>query len=213
MTSVAAFELRNVVVAAPAHTILDDVSVTVPADGVTAVVGPSGSGKTSLLRLLNRLDLPSSGTISYRGTPLDEMDTRALRCRVGMVFQRPPLFPGTVLENLRVADPDLDRPTAQAALDRVSLRPDHLDQYARSLSGGEAQRMCFARALLTGPDVLLADEPTAGLDEEPKLALEALTRSLADDGVAFVWVSHDREQVERLADRVLVLRDGTVEAP
>ena len=213
MTSVAAFELRNVVVAAPAHTILDDVSVTVPADGVTAVVGPSGSGKTSLLRLLNRLDLPSSGTISYRGTPLDEMDTRALRCRVGMVFQRPPLFPGTVLKNLRVADPDLDQPTAQAALDRVSLRPDHLGQDARSLSGGEAQRMCFARALLTGPDVLLADEPTAGLDEEPKLALEALTRSLADDGVAFVWVSHDREQVERLADRVLVLRDGTVEAP
>jgi putative ABC transport system ATP-binding protein len=213
MTPVAAFELRSVVVATQTHPILDDVSVTVPAEGITALVGPSGSGKTSLLRLLNRLDLPSSGTISYRGTPLDEMDTRVLRGQVGMVFQRPPLFPGTVLENLRVADPSLDRSAAEAAVQRVQLRPDHLDQDARSLSGGEAQRMCFARALLTGPDVLLADEPTAGLDEDPKLALEALTRTLADDGVAIVWVSHDREQVQRLADHVLVLRNGTVEAP
>ncbi|MFA9564296.1 MAG: ATP-binding cassette domain-containing protein [Acidimicrobiales bacterium] len=213
MTQVAAFELRDVVVTAPDHTILDDVSVSVPADGVTALVGPSGSGKTRLLRLLNRLDLPASGTIAYRSTPLEQMDTRVLRRQVGMVFQRPPLFPGSVLQNLRVADPDLDRSAAESALARVRLRPDHLDQDARSLSGGEAQRMCFARALLTGPDVLLADEPTAGLDEEPKLALESLARSLADDGVAIVWVSHDREQVERLADHVMVLRDGTVEAP
>ena len=179
MTQVAAFELRDVVVTAPDHTILDDVSVSVPADGVTD----------------------------------KHIDVVPLRAQVGMVFQRPPLFPGSVLQNLRVADPDLDRSAAESALARVRLRPDHLDQDARSLSGGEAQRMCFARALLTGPDVLLADEPTAGLDEEPKLALESLARSLADDGVAIVWVSHDREQVERLADHVMVLRDGTVEAP
>ena len=210
MTTAAAFELDGVAVSTPGQVILDGVDVSVPADGVTALVGPSGSGKTRLLRLLNRLDLPASGTISYRGTPLDQLDTRALRRQVGMVFQRPPLFPGTVLDNLRAARPDLDRDAAAASLERVRLPPDHLDQDARSLSGGEAQRMCFARALLTEPDVLLADEPTAGLDEAPKLALEALTRELADDGVAIVWVSHDREQVERLADHTLVVSDGTV---
>ncbi len=212
MTTAAAFELHDVVVSTPGQVILDGVEVSVPADGVTALIGPSGSGKTRLLRLLNRLDLPASGAISYRGTPLEQLDTRELRRQVGMVFQRPPLFPGTVLDNLRAARPDLDRDAAAASLERVRLRPDHLDQDARSLSGGEAQRMCFARALLTEPDVLLADEPTAGLDEAPKLALEALTRELADDGVAIVWVSHDREQVERLADHTLVVRDGTVAA-
>jgi putative ABC transport system ATP-binding protein len=213
MTSAAAFELHDVAVTTPSQRILDRVNVSVRADGVTALIGPSGSGKTRLLRLLNGLDLPASGSISYRGTPLDQLDTRDLRRQVGMVFQRPPLFPGTVLENLRVAEADLDRSAATTTLERVRLRPDHLDQDARSLSGGEAQRMCFARALLTGPDVLLADEPTAGLDESPKLALESLTRELADGGVAIVWVSHDREQVERLADHILVLRDGTVRAP
>lgn len=211
MTPVAAFELHDVAVATPDQHLLDGVDVSVPAEGVTALVGPSGSGKTRVLRLLNRLDLPASGTIAYRGTPLDRMDTRALRRQVGMVFQRPPLFPGTVLENLRVARADLDRDAAVAALERVRLAAGHLDQDARSLSGGEAQRMCFARALLTGPDVLLADEPTAGLDEPPKRALESLTRELADDGVAIVWVSHDRDQVERLADHILVVRNGTVE--
>ncbi len=212
MTTPAAFELRDVAVTTPGQHLLQGVDVAVPADGVTALIGPSGSGKTRLLRLLNGLDLPAAGTITYRGTPLDQLDRRELRRQVGMVFQRPPLFPGTVLENLRVARADLDRDQATAALERVRLPPDQLDQDARSLSGGEAQRMCFARALLTGPDVLLADEPTAGLDEAPKLALEALTRELADDGVAIVWVSHDRDQVERLADHTLVLRDGTVTA-
>lgn len=212
MTTPAAFELRGVAVATPGQRILDEVDVTVPAHGVTALIGPSGSGKTRLLRLLNRLDLPAAGSIAYRGTPLDGLDTRELRRKVGMVFQRPPLFPGTVLDNLRVAEPDLERERAIRVLERVRLREDHLDQDARSLSGGEAQRMCFARALLTEPDVLLADEPTAGLDEAPKRTLEALTRELADDGVAVVWVSHDREQVERLADHVLVVGDGTVTA-
>lgn len=212
MTTPAAFELHGVAVTTPEQHLLEGVDVAVPADGVTALIGPSGSGKTRLLRLLNGLDLPAAGTIRYRGTPLDQLDRRELRRQVGMVFQRPPLFPGTVLENLRVARADLDRDRAAAALERVRLPPDQLDQDARSLSGGEAQRMCFARALLTGPDVLLADEPTAGLDEAPKLALEALTRELADDGVAIVWVSHDRDQVERLADHTLVLRDGTVTA-
>ncbi len=210
MTAAAAFDVRNVVVDAPDRRILDGATVVIPAAGVTAIVGPSGSGKTSLLRLLNRLDSPGSGTILYRGTALEQLDPRELRRRVGMVFQRPPLFPGTVLDNLRVADPALDRPAAAAALERVELDPSHLDQEAGSLSGGEAQRMCFARALLTDPDVLLADEPTAGLDEGPRLALEALTRSLADDGVTILWVSHDAAQVERLADRVFTVREGRV---
>jgi putative ABC transport system ATP-binding protein len=177
---------------------------------VTAIVGPSGAGKSSLLRLCNRLEVADGGSVSFRGEDVRVMDPLALRHRVGMVFQTPTPFAGTVRDNLRVARADLDDAGAREVLAHVRLAPELLDRPAAELSGGEAQRMCLARTLVTRPEVLLMDEPTSSLDPAATLALEALARTLAGEGVVSVWVTHDLDQMRRVADRVLVLFDGAI---
>src|SRR5215813_3343108 len=102
----AAFEFTRVTVVRAGRRVLDEVTARIPAAGITVVSGPSGAGKTTLLRLCNRLEVPDAGTVRHRGRSLDELDPLALRRRVGMVFQRPVPFPGSVAGNLRVARPD-----------------------------------------------------------------------------------------------------------
>jgi putative ABC transport system ATP-binding protein len=183
----------------------------VPARGVTVVAGPSGAGKTTLLRLCNRLERTTSGRVRFRGEDVADLDPLRLRRRVGMVFQRPTPFPGTVRDNLRVAVPALTEPEAGAVLGRVGLGAGHLDRPATELSGGEAQRVCLARALVLEPEVLLMDEPTSSLDPPARLGLERLGRELADGGVPVLWVTHDLAQMRRLADHLLVLAAGRIE--
>jgi putative ABC transport system ATP-binding protein len=188
--------------------VLDEITGAIPAAGITVVAGPSGAGKTTLLRLCNRLEIPEAGTVSYRGQPLDELDPLALRRRVGMVFQRPTPFPGSVADNLAVAHPEAGPAELDAALNRVALNPGLLGQEARTLSGGELQRMCLARTLVTEPETLLLDEPTSALDEQPKLVFEGTARELAAQGITIIWVTHDGAQAHRVADRIYHLRDG-----
>lgn len=189
---------------------LIDVTATLDPGVVTAIVGPSGAGKSTLLRLCNRLEVADRGTVRFHGDPVTTVDPLSLRRRVAMVFQRPTPFPGTVLDNLRVAAPALDRMAAGHALARVGLGDSFIDRDALELSGGEAQRVCLARALVTGPEVVLLDEPTSSLDPAATTGLEALGRSLVDAGISVVWVTHDLAQMRRIADRVLVLLDGRV---
>jgi putative ABC transport system ATP-binding protein len=127
------------------------------------------------------------------------------------------VFAGSVADNLAVAE--LDHAGAPesggagpftAVLERVGLDPALLDRTADDLSGGEAQRVCIARTLLTDPEVLLMDEPTSALDPEHRLVIEARARALADAGTPVVWVTHDLHQARRLADRTVVLVDGRV---
>ncbi|MEJ2865213.1 ATP-binding cassette domain-containing protein [Actinomycetospora flava] len=204
------FSLRDVVVRRGDHTVLDGVDADIPSDGITVLWGPSGAGKTSLLRLLDRLDVPDSGSVSYGGTPLDDLDVLALRRRVGMVFQRATPFAGTVRDNLAVAAPAADDEAVRRVLERVSLDASLLDRDADTLSGGELQRMCLARTLITEPEAVLLDEPTSALDEEPRRAFERSVLELARDGLTVVWVGHHEAQVERVADRVLRVEDGRV---
>jgi putative ABC transport system ATP-binding protein len=204
----AAFEFDRVTVVRAGRRILDEVTASISAAGITVVSGPSGAGKTTLLRLCNRLEIPDAGVVSYRGQPLDELDPLTLRRRVGMVFQRPTPFPGTVADNLAVARPDAGTAEMSAALERVALDPGLLGQEARTLSGGELQRVCLARTLVTGPETLLLDEPTSALDEQPKRVFEDTARALAAQGITLVWVTHDNAQARRIADRTYRLRDG-----
>lgn len=191
--------------------VLDAVTATVTPGAITAVAGPSGAGKSTLLRLCNRLELPTVGQIRYRGTDLARWDAPALRREVGMVFQRPALFDGTVADNLRVARADLDRDAMRAAVEEVGLDAVLLDRPAARLSGGEAQRLCLARALTNRPRVLLADEPTAALDPRLRLAFERLIRHLtAEDAMTVLWVTHDVSQLRRIADLAIVLLSGQV---
>ena len=203
-----AFEFDRVTVVRAGRPVLAEVTASIPAAGITVVSGPSGAGKTTLLRLGNRLEIPDSGVVSYRGQLLDQLDPLVLRRRVGMVFQRPTPFPGSVAGNLTVARPDADTAEMSAALERVALDPGLLGQEARTLSGGELQRMCLARTLITGPETLLLDEPTSALDEQPKLVFENTARTLAAQGITIIWVTHDDAQAGRVADRIYHLRNG-----
>lgn len=204
------FEFVGVTVTGSSGVRLSDVDLRLPAFGITALVGPSGSGKSTLLRLCNRLELPTSGTVFYRGRSLADLDPLNLRREVGMVFQKPVLFAGTVRDNLAAANGVLDDDGYRAALRRVALEESFLDRPADELSGGEAQRACMARALVASPSALLMDEPTSSLDGAAAHRLEGLAQQLAADGMPVIWVSHDLEQVRRIADHVVVVIDGSV---
>jgi putative ABC transport system ATP-binding protein len=160
--------------------------------------------------LCNRLEAPARGRVLFRGADVASLDPLRLRRQVGLVFQRPAAFPGTVRDNLQVAAPDAGDDVLRDAITRVDLSPAFLDRAAGELSGGEAQRVCLARTLLTRPEVLLMDEPTSSLDPASRHVLETLARDEAATGVRVVWVSHDLAQVERIADDVVIVVDGRI---
>ncbi|OCB35122.1 glycine/betaine ABC transporter [Mycobacterium malmoense] len=202
------FEFLDVVVEREGVRALGGLTAGIPGRGVTAVFGPSGSGKSTLLRLCNRLEVPTSGTVLFHGEDVAGVDPLWLRRRVGMCFQRPTPFLGTVADNLRVAAPDASDARMRDTLARVGLTGSWLDRDATALSGGEAQRMCLARTLMAQPQVLLLDEPTSAVDAEAARVIERAVRDLAADGIPAVWVTHDAAQVERAADRVLRIERG-----
>nr|WP_249419954.1 phosphate ABC transporter ATP-binding protein [Rhabdothermincola salaria] len=196
------------VTAADGSEILRGVDLDVFEARLTVLAGPSGSGKSTLLRLANRLEVPSAGRVLVGGLDTAGTDPLALRRRVGMVFQRPTPFPGSVRDNLAVAAPTAPAEELARALERVGLPVSLLERGADDLSGGEAQRMCLARTLLTRPDIVLMDEVTSSLDPTSRNGVEDLARRLVDDGITVVWVTHDLRQARRIADEVVVLVDG-----
>jgi putative ABC transport system ATP-binding protein len=189
---------------------LDGASGSVPGAGVTVVVGPSGSGKSTLLRCCDRLEVPTDGRVLFRGDDVALLDPLRLRRRVGMVFQRPTPFPGTVRDNFRVAEPTITDSAAVGLLEQVGLTAGFLDRVATELSGGEAQRVCLARTLATGPEVVLMDEVTSSVDPLQTHGLEEFARALSSSGVVVLWVTHDLAQMRRMADHVLVVIDGRI---
>ena len=206
----ALFRFDRVRFAREGRAILDIDDATIDTGGVTAVVGPSGSGKSTLLRFCNRLAVPDSGHVFYRGDDVTGLTASVLRRNVGMVFQKATPFGGTLRDNLQVAAPKRNDGEYADHLRRVGLDPAWLDRQAAELSGGEAQRLCMARTLTTEPEVILMDEPTAHLDPSATETIEALAQSLAHSGTTIVWVSHDPRQVDRVADRVLDIRDRSL---
>jgi ABC-type multidrug transport system fused ATPase/permease subunit len=201
----------------PAPWILDDVSLTLERGRALTLVGPSGSGKSSLLRCLNRLIEPTSGTVRFDGRDIRSFDPRALRCRVALVMQTPVLFEGRVRENLRVrpadAPGDFSEDRLRAMLAEVGLEPDLLDRDAGTLSGGEKQRVTMARALLRDPQALLLDEPTSALDPpNALLVVETVSRLRTARGLSIVAVTHQPDLVRRLGGGLLYLVRGRVEA-
>ena len=201
--------IEDVVVQRGGVRVLDHVSLRFTAGRCTVVAGPSGAGKTTVLRLLNRLLEPTSGQVLLQGRPLPSYDVLELRRRVGLVQQSPVLLGETVLEDLRVAAPVTPQEAA-ALLVRSGLLDLPLDRRTSSLSGGEAQRLCLARALAVGPEVLLLDEPTSALDAVAAQAVEQVVRSLVAEGLTAVLVSHDLHQARRLADDAVILAGGRV---
>lgn len=195
-----------------ARNIVDDVTFDVCREDILAIVGPSGAGKSSLLRLLNRLDEPTTGTVFLEGKDYHEVSPRELRRRVGMIMQTPYLFPGTIAENLRFGPRQHGHELSNAEVDRLLEQvglPGYRERSIVNLSGGEAQRVSIARALANSPIILLADEPTSALDQEAKRGIESLICDVVrQNGLTCIIVTHDTAQAARMAARVLVMESG-----
>ena len=188
--------------------LLSGINLDVSTNGITAILGHNGAGKSLLLRALHGLNKTSSGTITWGGQSIE-----MARHRQSMVFQKPVLLRRSVAANI---DYVLNLPIAQPKQTRDELLQlarlsDKARQPARTLSGGEQQRLAFVRALATGPSIMLLDEPTANLDPDATLWIENLIDTAASRSIKMILVTHDLAQARRLAEDVIFIRNGSVE--
>jgi putative ABC transport system ATP-binding protein len=205
-------ETRNLCRAVEGKLLVSDVSIQVQPGEVLAVVGPSGAGKSSFLRLLNRLDEPTGGTVLLNGEDYRGMAPCDLRRRVGMVMQMAYLFAGTVAANIAFGPQQrgerINREQIAALLDCVGL-PGYQDRDVSNLSGGEAQRVSIARALANAPEALLLDEPTSALDDVSARGIEELVlRIIHERRMTCVIITHNKSQAARMAGRTMILEAG-----
>ncbi len=194
--------------------VLKDITFDVKKSERLMVFGPSGCGKSTLLRCLNRMIEVDSGTIEVEGKDILQMDPTQLRRKVGMVFQRPAIFDGTVSENISVGlklhGMD-EKKKVHRALNEVGLPMNFLRKQAKDLSGGEMQRVAIARALVMEPSILLLDEPTSALDERAAKKVERTLQHLAKShGMTMIWVTHNKRQARTQGDRVLIMGKGVI---
>ena len=216
-------ELKDVRKSFGKNEVLKGINLQIDKGEVVVIIGPSGSGKSTVLRTMNYLEEPTSGQVIVDGMDLsDKNKLNAVRTEVGMVFQNFNLFPHmTVLDNLILAPVNVrktDKKEAQniamKLLERVGLA-DKAQMYPDSLSGGQKQRVAIARALAMKPKVMLFDEPTSALDPEMVREVLDVMKSLADEGMTMVIVTHEMGFAKEVADRVLfvdggqILEDGT----
>ncbi len=183
------------------------------------VIGPSGGGKSTFLRCLNLLETPTSGTITFKGTDITDpkSDINKHRQKMGMVFQHFNLFPHmTILRNMTLAPMKLlhkSKSEAEAKamqlLERVGLA-DRAGSYPSQLSGGQKQRVAIVRALCMEPEVMLFDEPTSALDPEMVGEVLDVMKSLANDGMTMVVVTHEMGFAKEVGDRILFMDGGVI---
>ena len=199
--------------------VLDDISETIEQGEKVVIIGPSGSGKSTFLRCMNLLETPTSGTISFEGTVINDRktDIKAIRRQMGMVFQHFNLFPNmTIRKNITLApvktklmsqeEADAE---AEKLLDRVGLK-DRADSYPIQLSGGQKQRIAIVRALAMKPKVMLFDEPTSALDPEMVGEVLEVMKELADEGMTMVVVTHEMGFAREVGSRVLFMDGGHI---
>ena len=197
---------------------LKGISLDVGEQEITALIGPSGCGKSTFLRCLNRLEIPTGGSIKFEGIEVDDAHIDAVRQKMGMVFQHFNLFPHlTVKQNLCLA-PELLKlkskeeasKRAEELLARVGLS-DKANVFPKSLSGGQQQRIAIARALAMDPDVILFDEPTSALDPEMVGEVLELMKELAHTGITMLVVTHEMGFAREVSNRVIFIDEGRIQ--
>jgi len=199
--------------------VLHDINLKIEAGEVVVIIGPSGSGKSTLLRCINKLETISSGTLLVAGMHLTDPHASEsdIRREAGMVFQQFHLFPQmTALENVmfgplkvRKQNKLAAREEALALLARVGLQ-DRADHYPAQLSGGQQQRVAIARALAVKPRMMLFDEPTSALDPELRHEVLKVMRSLAEEGMTMIIVTHEIGFARDVASRLIFIDGGTI---
>jgi len=198
--------------------ILKDICLTANSSQITAVIGPSGGGKSSLIRLINRMSEPTSGSIYLDGTDIFSINPIDLRRQVAMVLQKPFMFEGSVKSNLLLpfsysnSKFNSDKQySIERTMELTRLSPALLERNARSLSLGEQQRVNIARALITNPRAMLLDEPTSALDRPTADGLAATVKEICQNSMlAVILVTHDLRLAERVADYIYFLDSGVI---
>ncbi|MCZ7400268.1 MAG: phosphate ABC transporter ATP-binding protein [Candidatus Methanoperedens sp.] len=208
------FRIENVCMAFGKKEVLKNINLGIKRGEIFAIIGPSGAGKTTLLRILNLFEKPLCGTLIFNGISLDAGKTGDLKRRMSLLFQTPSVFNGSVFDNVayglkvRGFDKRAIEKKVGEALDTVGL-PGMGKEKASMLSGGEAQRMAFARAIVYEPEILLLDEPTSNLDPANVANIEEIIKRIRDErGTTILIATHNIPQVRRIADRVGVLLNG-----
>lgn len=208
--------------------VLKGISVTINKGDIVVVVGPSGSGKSTFLRCLNCMEDPTGGQIIFNGVDIADpkVDINIHRRHMGMVFQHFNLFNNkTVLQNIMLAPVHVQRrenrrkaksvivqearERAMELLKRIGME-DKADVYPSTLSGGQKQRVAIVRSLAMNPDVILFDEPTSALDPEMVGEVLDLMKSLADEGMTMIIVTHEMGFAREVADRVIFMDEGLI---
>ena len=225
-SSGALLELKEVHKAFGHVEVIKGISLTVRKGEHVVIFGPSGGGKSTLLRMMNLLEVPDSGTVTFEGRQYyphagNLLDKAArlqqLRSQIGMVFQRFNLYPHlTALQNVTLALTDVKkmsrkaaRAKAEARLTEVGLQ-DRMDHYPAQLSGGQQQRVAIARALAMDPKLMLFDEPTSALDPELIGEVLGVMEKLAREGMTMVAVTHEMGFARRVGDRLVFISGGVI---
>jgi len=214
-----AIDIQGLVKSYGDNEVLKGIDLTVLAGEVVCIIGPSGSGKSTLLRSVNLLEVPTGGHILIEGIDVTDEDTDLdrVRQRIGMVFQSFNLFPHmTVLGNLTIAQRRVKKRgkaeaerIAREMLGRVGLA-EKADAYPSHLSGGQQQRVAIARALCMNPDMMLFDEPTSALDPELVGEVLQVMRSLADEGMTMLVVTHEMGFAREVGSRLIFMDGGHI---
>jgi ABC-type polar amino acid transport system ATPase subunit len=214
-----AIDLRGLVKSFGDNEVLKGIDLTVTAGEVVCVIGPSGSGKSTLLRSVNLLEEPTDGRVLIEGIDITDpdVDIDRVRTRIGMVFQSFNLFPHlSVLDNLTIAQRRVKKRNkaeseriAHEMLDRVGLA-EKADAFPGHLSGGQQQRVAIARALCMNPDMMLFDEPTSALDPELVGEVLQVMRSLADEGMTMLVVTHEMGFAREVGSRLIFMDGGHI---
>lgn len=199
---------------------LKDISLVLPTHELTAIIGPSGCGKTTLMKMINKLEKPTDGSIYIDEKPINGMDEVQLRRSIGYVIQRIGLFPHmTISDNVALVPKLLEWPKdkkeerVRELLQLVGLDPEiYMDRYPLELSGGQQQRVGVVRALAGDPNIVLMDEPFSALDPISREQLQDELRNLQQTiNKTIVFVTHDMDEALKIADSIIVMRDGQVE--
>ena len=213
-TKLSILKLSNIFLKQADRLILNNVSLEIKAGESLAIIGASGCGKSSLLRLCANLISHSAGDICYRNQDYTKVNPIILRRKIAYCFQIPCLFGETVYDNLlfpfQVHAEKYNTQKVRQLFEQFELNPNLENSSINTLSGGEKQRIALIRSLLFLPEVLLLDEITSALDHENTLIVERVLNDVNALGVSLVWVTHSLEQSQRVANRVITMKDGAI---
>ncbi len=209
-------KIKNVSLTKNNHTILSDINLEIKNKSKSVITGKSGSGKTSLLRLINRLEEPSSGSIYYNGTDIKQYDTLNLRTHVSLVLQIPIVLGDTVREDLLIQSnldisPSPSTEKLVETLELCGLSEQFLNKKSDNLSIGEKQRLCIARSIINKPDLILLDEPSSSLDKDNSYSILQMINNLNKElGITIIMVTHKIDETTHLNADYYTLSDGHI---